>query len=83
MPPNIEINWTKRFYSVTQNMYFDEEVQDHKDGVDCSLSNLTGCQEIKSSILVKFYILSHIFFFLGNISSLAPILVFLDNKASL
>ena len=32
-PPNIQLNWIKRFYRAKEKRYFGEIVQDYKDGI--------------------------------------------------
>ena len=57
MPPNIQLNWIKRFYTAKQKQCFGDKAQDCKDGSGLQFikfDSVTGGQETKLSILVEF-----------------------------
>ena len=56
MPPNIQLNWIKRFYRAKQKQQFRDKVQDCKDGSGLQFIKfnfMAGSQEIKTAILVE------------------------------
>ena len=57
IPPNIQLNWIKRFYGAKQKQWFGGKVQDYKDESGLQSINfdfVTGGQEIKVFIVLKF-----------------------------